>query len=103
MPPTTKVFRGLGGITIVLDHIRSKLQASGELSLKDLSRKTVMLLALARAARSSDLHLLDLRFISDQSEFIRFQIAALTKTRRSGPPREVTIKRLIDDDQSLCP
>ena len=66
--------------------MRSELRASGELSLKDLSRKTVMLLALAMAARSSDLHLLDLRFMSDQSEFIRFQIAALTKTRRSGPP-----------------
>ena len=31
-----------------------------------------MLLALAMAARSSDLHLLELRFMSDQSEFIRF-------------------------------
>ena len=101
-PPQPK-YSEIWEVSLVLDHIRSELRASGELSLKDLSRKTVMLLALAMAARSSDLHLLDLRFMSDQSEFIRFQIAALTKTRRSGPPRGVTIKRLIDDDQSLCP
>ena len=96
-PPQPK-YSEIWEVSLVLDHIRSELRAPGELSLKDLSRKTVMLLALARAASSSDLHLLGLRFMSAQSEFIRFQIAALTKTRRSGPPREVTIKRLIDTD-----
>ena len=101
-PPQPK-YSEIWEVSLVLDHIRSELRASGELSLKDLSRKTVMLLALAMAARSSDLHLLDLRFMSDQSEFFRFQIAALTKTRRRGPPQEVTIKTLIDNDQSLCP
>ena len=101
-PPQPK-YSEIWEVSLVLDHIRSELRAPGELSLKDLSRKTVMLLALAMAARSSDLHLLDLRFMSDQSEFFQFQIAALTKTRRRGPPQEVTIKTLIDNDQSLCP
>lgn len=49
-----------------------------------------MLLALTNADRVSDLHLLDLNLKQVTSHGVRFQIARLSKTRRSGPPREAT-------------
>lgn len=61
-----------------------------------------MLLALATAARSSDLHLLDLRFRIYSPEGVSFKIAGLSKTRRSGPPKSMFITRL-ESDQALCP
>ena len=61
-----------------------------------------MLLALVTISRSLDLYLLDLQFKSSSSEGIIFRVGGLSKTRRSGPPRSVIIKRL-PSDLALCP
>ena len=73
-----------------------------ELSLKELSKQLVVLLALCNADRASDLKALDLKFRQYTPEEVRFQIPGLTKTRRSGPPREVSYK-IFNDDRNLCP
>ena len=61
-----------------------------------------MLLALSNASRSSDLHALDLRFRQFTPEGVTFRIPGLTKTRRSGPPKEAFFAKFADDEV-LCP
>ena len=73
-----------------------------ELSLKQISERTVMLLALANADRVSDLHALDLRYRSYRNGGVSFIVPSLTKTRRSGPPREVFYAQL-EENTKLCP
>ena len=73
-----------------------------ESTLKDLSRKLAMLLALSNGARSSDLHALDLRFRRFTDDGVLFSIPGLTKTRRSGPPKEAFYWS-FSEDLSLCP
>ena len=75
------------------------LKGLRELTLKDLSRK---LLAFSNGARSSDLHALDLRFRRFTDDGVLFSIPGLTKTRRSGPPKEAFYGS-FSEDLSLCP
>ena len=82
-------------------HIRSR-PPSKVLDLKELSCKLVTLLALANADRASDIHLLDLQHATYREARVIFQIAGLNKTRRSGPPREVSYVRFLDCPDT-CP
>ena len=58
-----------------------------------------MLMALAKADmyRASDLHILDIRYMQSQST-----VAALSKMRRSEPPREVEYSQ-FEDNPKLYP
>ena len=73
----------------VLNHL-SSLGDNKNLSLKQLSQKTLILMALASAGRVSELQKLDLAFIRrDQNEVI-CTIAGLTKTMKVGnKPQEM--------------
>ena len=85
-------------VSIVLEHAKSQFPLE-ELSLNE---RTAMLLALANADRVSDLHALDLKYRSYRNDGVSFIIPSLTKTRRSGPPREVFYPE-FDADRELCP
>ena len=100
-PPLPR-YENTWNVGLVISFIKNSMDRNPNLSLKDLSRKLAMLLALASASRSSDLHLLDLRYIRHNVDYVEFQIAGLSKTRRSGPPRSFTVKRL-PMVESLCP
>ena len=52
--------------------------------------------------RASDLHLLDIRFMQITEEGVTFKVPGLSKTRRSGPPREVTYTS-FHEDKRVCP
>ena len=65
-------------------------------------KRLAVLMALSNAARSSDLKALDLRFRAYTQEGAHFRIPGLTKTRRSGPPREALF-RPFTEDKNLCP
>ena len=67
-------------VEIVLNHIKNMPPRPTE-----LAGKLAMLMALTNADRASDLHLLDLNLKRVYSH----QIVGLSKTRRSGPLREV--------------
>jgi len=85
---------------MVVQHIGSTF-ASADLSLKNLSMKLVMLMALSNASRASDLASLDIRFQQFTPEGVKFFVPGLTKTRRSGPPKEAFFGRF--HEKSLCP
>ena len=74
------------------------LGSSEDLSLKMLSSKLVTLLALLSANKSSDL---DLNFRRFSLEGVVFMIPSLTKTRRSGPLKEIFYCKF--EDHLLCP
>ena len=61
-----------------------------KLSLKNLSAKLVMLMALCNADRSSDLIAVDLNFRQYTSAGVSFTIPGLTKTRRAVQPIQST-------------
>ena len=86
----------------VLQYIQLKFPSNDALSIKDLSEKLVILLALATASRSSDLVLWNIRHIRFFDTNISVRLAGLSKTRRSGPPRVVNVARL-SSDPILCP
>lgn len=72
-----------------IDQVLSYLETMEDLdclSFKELTLKTVMLMALASAHRALDLHLLDIRYMQQQGDTVKFVVAGLSKTRRSGPP-----------------
>ena len=88
-------------INIVIQYIKEKMGNNLELSLKELTLKLAVLLALANATRASDLVALDVRFIQSTTAGLTFRIPKLTKTRRSGAPKSLPIARF--EDLSLCP
>ena len=57
---------------------------NAEVSLKHLLHKLVILLALANASRASEIHALDIRYLSRGTKGVTFTIAELTKTARPG-------------------
>jgi len=96
-PPAPR-YQNVWNVSIGVAHI-CKLPT--DLPLKDLTKKLAMLLALTNASRSSDLHALDLRFRTFTAGVL-FRIPGLTKTRRSGPPKEAMFAA-FEENPSLCP
>ena len=85
-PPCPK-YSTTWNVDVVINYLHS-LGPSEHLSLKNLSLKLVVLMALTSANRSSDLHALDLNFRRYTPEGVNFVLPTLTKTGRSGPPKE---------------
>ena len=76
-------------VDVVIDHLIS-MGDNKDLSLKSLSQKLAVLLALVEASRSSELAALDLSFRRYFPEGVRFRLDSLTKKRTPGtPPREL--------------
>ena len=98
-PPCPK-YSTTWNVDAVVNYLHS-LGPSENLSLKSLSLKLVVLMALASANRSSDLHALDLNFRRYTPEGVIFILPTLTKTRRSGPPKESFYCKF--KDEVLCP
>jgi integrase len=71
-------------VNIVLEYIKTM---GIDLSLKDLTLKLAMLLALTTVARTSELHKLDPSWISDNGDRVIFHIIELTKTKRPSKPQ----------------
>ena len=92
-PPTPKCFT-FWDVNVVLDYIKS-LADNENLDPRDLTWKLAMLLALVTAGRSSDLSLLDTKFMTDMGDKIRFQLRSLDKTRKVGQgPSEIIFRSL---------
>ena len=98
-PPQLR-YNGRWDVSKVLQLLKSKGDIAA-FSLKDLTFRLVMLLALANADRASDLWALDVKFLSMTSEGAIFRLASLTKTAR--PDKPITSCYSPLPDASLCP
>lgn len=85
----------------VTDYLKS-LGANQELSLKQLTLKLVMLMALVEASRSSELAALDLRFRVFSPEGVAFALPTLTKKRKAGDPPRKLFFGGYPPDEKLC-
>ena len=72
------------------------------MSLKDLSGKLALLMALISANRTSELHALDLRFRSYTPDGVLFKLASLTKKRKVGAPLKDCFFASFPQDECLC-
>jgi len=88
-------------VDIVLEYFKS-MGPNNTLSLKQLSQKLVLLMALVEASRVSELQALDLRYSCYRLEGALFQISTLGKNRVVGAlPKEVMFGAL-PEDSCLC-
>ena len=86
----------------VLRYIK-QLGDNNALSLKWISIKTAMLMALTRPSRSADLSKLDIKLRTYTSKGVRFQPSHLSKQSRSTIPVKEFFFPYYAADKSLCP
>ena len=97
-PPVPR-YTGSWKVTSVVESLK---RSSEELTLLQLSKKVVTLMALSNADRCSDLAALDRDYIRWTLTGVQFTVVQLTKTQRTGPPRTVFYSAL-QDDPDICP
>ena len=86
---------------MVTGHLRG-MGPNPELSLKQLTLKLVILMALVEASRSSELAALDLRFRVYSPEGVSFTLPTLTKKRKAGAPPRKLFFGDFPPDSKLC-
>ena len=86
----------------VLIFIKS-LGDNQSLSLKHLSEKLVVLLALTSADLSSELAAHDLRFRNFHPDGVQFNLPELTKSVRVGKNLKSSFRVIFPQDKLLCP
>lgn len=78
----------------VLAHLGSL--NNNNLTISQLSQKLVTLLALATLFRSCELTYIDLKSISFSSKAVSFSLTKPSKGQRSGPLRNLSVRRFAD-------
>ena len=96
--PAMPRYQSSWDVSLVLDYFRAQLE-NNDLPLKTLSRKLAILLALTAPERSSELQLLDTRFMRLHPEGVEFQLPGLTKT--SSEISSVFFAK-FEQDHKLC-
>ena len=88
-------------IDVVTRHLIT-MGCNESLTLKLLSHKLVILMALIEASRTSELKALDIRFRTYKPDGVAFKLASLTKKRTPGlPPKELFFGAFPNNKQ-LC-
>ena len=100
-PPLPR-YTSTWNVQTVLNHIAS-FGANGSLSLKQLSWKTTMLLALTRPSRSADLSQLHIRGKHYKPDGVVFVPASLAKQSRQGKPVTTFFFPSFPPDPGICP
>lgn len=88
-------------VNIVLNRLR-QLSPVRDLSMKDLTLKLVMLMALVSAQRAQTLHLLDTDFMKLSEFSVSFSIKEVVKNSRPGKSLPVLVFRHYPCDRRLC-
>ena len=88
-------------VSKALIYIKS-LGSNESMSLKQLSEKLVLLLALTSAERGSELAAHDLRFKRYHPEGVEFNLPELTKSVRVGKNVKVSFHASFPQDKLLC-
>lgn len=88
-------------VSVVLKHLKS-WSPTEELSLKQLTLKLIMLIALLSGQRVQTLHLLSIDSMDKTNDSVKFVVNHLVKQSRPGyslPPIDL---RAFPDDRDLC-
>lgn len=88
-------------VSIVLSYMKT-LPCNEDLTLKELSHKLAILIALVSADRGQTLSLLDLDFLSILPKKAIFVIMNQTKTSKPGKPLKKVVLPAFDECSKLC-
>ena len=99
-PPQPR-YAGTWEVDKVVDFL-ANMGENKDLSLKSLSRKLCLLMALVAASRTSELHALDLKFRVFKPEGVLFKLSTLTKKRKVGAPLKECFFGAFTEDKGLC-
>ncbi|VDI76068.1 Hypothetical predicted protein [Mytilus galloprovincialis] len=99
--PTVHNDVNIWDVSIVLRLLR-RLSPVADISVKDLTLKLVMLIALTNATRSQSIHLLKLSNMQKQKDCFRFKIFDLLKQSRPGYKNPEVILKSFPPDRRLC-
>ena len=100
IPPEPKICH-TWQVQTVLDYMSSMGPVEG-LTLKLLSLKLALLLALTSAARAHELKALNLDFVTRKEESWKFQLASHVKTSRPGHKSRCFLFKAFPGDPQLC-
>lgn len=99
--PTKPRYKEIWDVTLVLNYLR-KLSPAKSLSLKNLTLKLVMLIALISAQRVQSLHLLSLDNLHMKNNKAVFVIDQLLKHSRPGNAGKILDLQAYPVDRRLC-
>lgn len=88
-------------VSFVLRYL-TRLSPVSDLSLKDLTFKLVMLIALTNASRSQTIHLLDLKHMQKRKDGFYFTMNSLLKQSRPGYKNPQISLKAYPPDRRLC-
>ena len=100
-PPVAK-YSAFWDVGVVLKYLRG-LGRNDTLSLRLLTLKSVMLMALTRPARSVDLSKLDIRARTLSEAGVTFKAQHLSKQSRASKPLADFFYPRYPEDQTICP
>ena len=84
---------------MVVEFLRN--HHSADLTIRELVKKVVTLMALANSDKCSDLAALDRDYLKWTPSGIQFPVVQLTKIHTTGPPRIVYYSSLPDDVEAF--
>lgn len=99
-PPAAR-YKGIWDVSVVLRHLRT-LHPLSALSLKSLSHKLVMLLALTTAQRLQTHHILDIGLMTIEPNYIVFCFDSPLKQSNPRNSIKPLIIRKYSPDKRLC-
>ena len=94
-------YRTTWDVHLVLSYL-SSLSKPMESSLKSLTLKRTMLIALVSAQRGQSLHMLDIQFMKERNTFFEFALPEHIKQSRPGYKVPSVLLQDYPEDQSLC-
>ena len=100
-PPLPR-YTSTWNVEVVLSYLKA-LGHNSSVSLKHLTWKTTMLLALTRPSRAADLSNLDIKGRQYRPEGVAFLPHTLAKQSRQGKPIKEFFFPSFPDDPDLCP
>ena len=99
--PSRPKYSSTWDVNQVLQFIKDEWGMDG-ISLKFLTFKLLMLVALVTGQRGQSLHLMDLSHVRDKGQSIEFEIADLTKTSRPGKGPVILSLPVYPEDSRVC-
>ena len=98
-PPTPK-YNHTWDVNTVLHHFKAQ-EANDKLSIKELTHKLTMLLALTSAGRASELQSLNTKYMQHKGTTIHFTLEKPSKTTRQGQKLPTIVLHKYDKDDAL--
>lgn len=89
-------------VQVVIDYIKQKFKDNRQISIRSLSLKLTMLLALTSASRVLGIHNLDINFMTKTNDQYTFTFNKLHKSWRQGQPNPSIVFVSYPEDEDLC-